>query len=242
MKKLYFTFLFTLCIALGFSKNNTDDIITELGKVRHHVDAGEASFNLEDLKYHSKKALLAIKTVKGNLDIEKCEKTFEVSVRISDLLDSALISEELVEGQRYLNTSKSLITKAFYEFEICSSIDHADLALNNLEQQQTQLKQQQLELERQAAQIKKQLEEQKQKEINLKKEAYINSNEKALQKTINAYNETLKACGCNQSVTSTNTNNLASKNNSIEQIKAFYIEKMLSISQVYQSKLSACKN
>ena len=93
MKKLYFTFLFTLCIAFGFSKNNTDDIITELGKVRHHVDAGEASFNLEDLKYHSKKALLAIKTVKVTLDIEKCKKTFEVSVKISDLLDSALISE-----------------------------------------------------------------------------------------------------------------------------------------------------
>ncbi|WP_044399180.1 hypothetical protein [Lacinutrix sp. Hel_I_90] len=250
MKQGYLLFfLFTFIFNATYSQqSNTKNVRFNLGVVSKNVTAGIESYNLEDLKYHARICKDAIEVVEKLVVEEQCFNTLDLSNSIAIYLETALLAEELVTARTYLSKTENLILKAFYEYDICTTKEvssepsnYGENALNELQQQQADLKAQQAELEQKAKDIKLQLAEQEKKESLLKKQQFITSNERAITSSITAYNDLLKSCDCQSTISysSESASVLTAKN--LQEIKTYYLDMSISISQDYTSKLKACK-
>jgi len=248
MKKIYFLFFLSALFLNNVSsqKANNEDIHFNLGKVQKNVTSGIKSYNLEDLKHHVKYSKTAINNVIRGIKSTECSNALELSDEISTLLDTALLSEELSTGRYYLKMIQDLINKVFYEYESCTIKDDTTNSSNNslayIEEEQSDLELQQIALEKKAAEIKQMLAEQRLKQVNLEKNKFIESNEKAIKSNIKAYNDLLKACNCNATITNTNESTISLKSKDLEEIRTHYIDKTIRISENYLAELNGCKN
>ncbi|MEO8932919.1 MAG: hypothetical protein ABI295_01325 [Xanthomarina sp.] len=250
MKQAYLLFfLFTFIFNTTYSQqSNTKSLLYNLGEVRVNVTAGVKSYNLESLKYHARISKDAIEIVQKLAKTEQCRNVLDLSNSINIYLETALSAEDLFSGRTYLNKTEDLIPKAFYEYDICNSgqantasDDSGQNALNTLQQQQANLKAQQAALEQQAKDIKLQLAEQEKRESLLKKEQFIALNEKTITIKVIAYNDVLKSCDCQDTVSysSESVSFLSAK--SFQDIKMHYLNTIISISENYTNKIKACK-
>lgn len=250
MKQAYLLFfLFTFIFNTSYSQqSNTKNLRFNLGEVSLNVTSGIKAYTLEDVKYHARICKKAIEIVKKLAEAEECYNTLDLSKTIAIYLDSALLAEELVTARTFLSKTEDLIAKAFYEYEICKrgeantkSSAYGENALSALQQQQADLKAQQAALEQKAKDIKLQLAEQEKKESLLKKEQFIAANEIAITSSINAYNEVLKLCDCKDTIlyNSESVSVISSKN--FQDIKMYYLDINIKISENYTNKLKACK-
>lgn len=250
MKQVYLlSFLFTFIFNTANSQHsNTKNLLYNLGEVRINVTAGIKSYNLESLKYHARISKEAIEIVQKLAKAEQCRNVLDLSNSINIYLETALSAESLFSGRTYLNKTEDLIPKAFYEYDLCTSkgantasSDNGHNALNTLQQQQADLKAQQAALEQKAKDIKLQLAEQEKRESLLKKEQFIASNENAITIKISAYNDVLRSCDCQDTVSysSESVSFLSAKN--FQDIKMHYLNTIISISENYTNKIKACK-
>lgn len=251
MKKNYLFFLFAFLVSFSYSQmSSSEDIQSELGIVSSNVASGEKAIYIEDLKHHIKLSKAAIKNVINNLKASNCKEALELCNEISGILDSAEFSNDLKGGRAYLTNVKPLIVKAFYQYDICTinetnystDSNSNNEALTNLQQQQSDLKQQQIQLEKKAEEIKRKLAEQQTKESQLKKQKFIALNEKATATNLKAYNDLLKACNCNTSIYDNRVPSTDLSSKSIDDIKTYFLNKVIRISESYIDKLNLCKN
>jgi len=251
MKKNYFFFLFALLCVLSYGQGKSSDIESNLSEVSINITSGNDTYNKEDLHYHAQRASIALRKVIESLEASRsCDKALELSNQIIGLLDVALIADNHGDGLINISECKELITKTFYEYDLCSmngstsSISTTtNAALTDLEQQQNNLKLQQQQLEQQAKEIKRKLAAQKEKEAHLLKQNFINANKKGLASNIKAYNDQLKACDCNETMFSSSADDLTQLNSkSMAEIKAYYLDKTIAVTQKYITNLNSCKN
>lgn len=252
MKKYYLlSFVFILFFNTIHSQQSNDkDVHFNLSKVSKNITLGIKSYNVEDLKYHARISKKAIEIVERLVESEQCYTTQDLAGSIAIYLETALLAEELVTARTYLNKTEDLIIKAFYEYDTCSAAGGEDnnsntavddTALTDLQKQQAELKAQQLALEQKAKAIKEQLAEQEEKESLLKKEQFIALNEKSITENIRVYNELLKACDCEASISNTSENISDMSTKKILQIRTHYLDKAIKISQNYITVLNDCK-
>jgi hypothetical protein len=251
MKQAYLLFfLFTFIFTTAHSQqSNTKNVRYNLGEVSKNVTSGIESYNLEDLKYHARICKESIEVVEKLVEAEQCYNTLDLSNSIAIYLETALLAEELVTARTYLNKTEELILKAFYEYDICKSefsnaksSKYGENALNTLQQKQADLKARQAGLEQQAKDIELQLAEQEKRESLLKKQQFIVSNERAITRNINTYNDVLKSCDCQDTMSyaSESVSVISAKN--FQDIRMHYLDTIIGISENYTSKLKACKN
>ncbi|WP_028606996.1 hypothetical protein [uncultured Olleya sp.] len=253
MKKNYFTIL--LCIIalqLTHAKNYvTGDVHTNLGIVSKNLTAGIESYNLAGLQYHADLCKKAIENVKTSLQDSDCTKALDLSRSISTYMDTALLADDLASGRTYLQMAEKLILDIFYEYDVCTSsettattdveTDKGGSALSQLEQQQAQLKQQQAALEQQANALKQQLADQKAKKAQLEKEQFIIKQNQAIANNVSSYNNLLQSCNCNTTVNDNTGSTMDATTATIPEIKSYYLEKAVKITQQYLEKLKTCK-
>ncbi|WP_299889335.1 hypothetical protein [uncultured Lacinutrix sp.] len=249
MKKNYFLFFLFIFLIINITfgqHSNAKDVSLNLSKVSKNVTEGIKSYNLEDLKYHAKISKKAIHIVERLLEKEQCYNAADLSNSISIYLETAILAEELVNARTYLTKTEDLIIKAFYEYDICSTEESDNnnnnnnnntTALSDLEQQQLDLKTQQAALEQKAKEIKLQLANQEVK----KKDLFIAENTKAISENIKAYNNLLKSCNCEESISTVGINKANLITKSLEQIRTYYLDEIINISEIYLTKLKSCK-
>lgn len=251
MKKKYL--LLVLSIIFLNTTNATvyqqGDVHTNLRIVSKNITEGIKSYNFEGLKYHARIAKKSIETTKSLLESTDCTTTYDLAQSISTYLDTALLGDDLAAGRSYLYMAEELIDKTFYEYEVCTTASDDTSAvsdgntneLSQLEQQQADLKRQQAELEQKANDLKRKLEEQKVKASLLEKEVFMTQQDKAIAKNITSYNELLKNCNCNATITDTPDDKTALSSKSIEQLRSYYLDKIIRITENYLQQLNSCK-
>lgn len=244
MKKNYLIFLLTIVFAQSYGQEKSIDIQSDLAEVSINIESGDDTYNLKDLLYHAQRASVAINKVVSSLEFSStCNNALNLSNEISGLLDAALISDNHGDGRINISQCKELITKTFYEFDVCSIKGNGNEALSELEHQQSNLRLQQIELELRAKEIQRQLAEKKAKESSLIKQNFINSNKKIFISNVKSYNDQLNACECNISVSNNKFDNLTELNSkSLAEIKAYYLDKTIAITKIYLDNLNSCKN
>ncbi|WP_452231806.1 hypothetical protein [Lacinutrix sp. MEBiC02595] len=251
MKKQYLLFLlpiiFLNTITAKISKSGNGD--TNLGIVTKNIDAGIKAYNIIDLKYHADLSKQAIESVIEALEATDCTSALDLSISISTYLDTALLADDLASGRTYLYMAEELIVKTFYEYELCNTLtkenneltQNSNNQLSDLEQQQAKLKQQQAELEQQANEIKRKLAEQQVKKSLLEKEQFITLQDKTIVENIKNYNDLLKTCDCNTTVNNSTENKITLSSKTIEELKAYYLNKIIRITENHLQLLNTCK-
>lgn len=246
MKKNYLLFLFAIIFIKSYGQEPaSNDIHSNLAEASMNITSGSETFNLEDLKYHAKRSLNAINQARKQLNSTSCSKVLELSNEIAGLLDGAILSEDHNEGLSYITLTRDLILQAFYEYDVCAvkgSSSGENEALTELQQQKSNLKLQQIELELKAKEIERQLAEQEEKETFLKKQKFIDLNEKVIASNLKAYNDLLTACDCNTAVSTKTGNSSELTSKSLNEIRTHYLNKVITISESYLDKLNLCKN
>ncbi|MGC1631688.1 MAG: hypothetical protein WA749_06210 [Gelidibacter sp.] len=250
MKQAYLLFfLLTLIFNTTYSQQSKDkDVLYNLGEVNLNVKSGIKSYNLESLIYHATFSKEAIEVVQKLLRAEKCRNALDLANSINIFLETALSAKDLFSGRTYLNKTEDLILKVYSEYDLCNnggsitaSSATGENALNRLQQQQADLKAQQAALEKKANDIKLQLAEQEKKESLLRKEQFINLNEKAIANHISAYNDVLESCDCKDTIlyASESVSVLSAK--TFQDIRLYYLDTIIKLSDSYTNKLKACE-
>ena len=247
MKLNHITYLCLLATILSFSqsenpKNFSENINLDLANVNSNLDSGIESFDMESFLYNAREAQKLITKVYNSLKQGQCNKAIDLVYEIKAEIEASLRTDEHVHGKMYLGKAKNLMNETFYEYEICVTNGSSDVALTELEQRKQQLKLQQLELEREELEIQKRLASQKQQEQIIRKKQFIGANVAAFEKTIEAYNNFLKACNCGTKMEEEieSTDNLTDK--SLSQIKIHFLEKTKLITNDYMATLDNCDN
>ena len=225
------------------------DVHTNLRIVSKNITEGIKSYNFEGLKYHARLAKKSIETTKSLLESTDCTATYDLSQSISTYLDTALLGDDLAAGRSYLYMAEELIDKTFYEYEVCTTVQDdvsetssgSNNELSQLEQQQADLKRQQAELEQKANDLKRKLEEQKVKESILEKEVFMTQQDKTIAANIKGYNDLLKNCNCNATVSTTSEDKTTLTSKSIEELKSYYLDKIIRTTENYLQLLHSCK-
>lgn len=248
MKQTYlFIFLCTVIFNTSFSQQASNkNVIFNLTEVRQNVKDGLIAYNLEGLLYHARLSKEAINKAQELLEKENCKKTLTLANSMAIFLETATTAEDLVTGRNFLRKTENLIGNAFFEYELCKSAsitvkDESQDALKTLKQQQDELKARQAELEQKARDIKLQLAEQEKQESLLKKQEFIAANESAVSNKVNAYNDVLKSCGCNDSMIYNPQGVSLLSAKSFQEIKSYYLDLVIGISENYTAKLKTCK-
>ncbi len=244
MKKNYLFFLLLLVFAQSYGQEKSTDIESDLADVSINITSGNDTYNLEDLLHHAQRASDALNKVIASLEASSnCNKALNLANEISGLLDAALVSDNHGDGRINISECKDLITQTFYEYDFCAMKGNGNEALSELEQQQSNLRLQQIELELKAKEIKRQLAEQKEKESYLVKQKLIDANKKVFVSNVKAYNDQLKACECNTTMSNNIVDDLTTlSSKSLAEIKAYYLDKTITVTQTYLENLNKCKN
>lgn len=233
--------IFMICLSYG---QQTD---LALSKYSRNTDLAIKAFSLENLKYYAKISKKHIEIAMASDDINNCYTAYDLAESAQIHLETALGNNDFATAQSHLMKVKELTMEIYNAYNRCSLDEETEektatlpntTELSALEQ----LKKQQAELKLKEEAIKKQLKQQEQKQLQLQKKNFVTANESALKNNIKSYNSALKACNCQATITFKNTiGNLNISEKTIKDLKAFYLQKSIALSQNYLNLLNACK-
>ena len=243
MLKNYLLILFSFL----FLQTHAQDVHVTLGKFSRNAAFGSKAFNLKNVKYYANLSKKAIDEVIQNQDFMNCNNAYDLSQTAIIHLESALLNDDFATAKSHLYKVEEITSEIFNEYNLCTIKNDTEFttsensSLSDIERQQERLKQQQIELVRQEKELRLKLEAQKNKKLELEKQNFINNNQKALTEHIRTYNTSLKACDCNSTITGEDfaTSDLLAKD--IDELKVFYINKTMELTQHYITLLGNCK-
>ncbi|WP_179346300.1 hypothetical protein [Winogradskyella ursingii] len=250
MKKHYFLLLLFCFI---FTKVNAQDIYPNLVKANRNITAGLKAYNIKSLQYHAKISKLSIDSSIQELTNEDCQKASDLSTSITIRLESALLAQDFATAEAHLVVCEELISKLFYEFNLCATNDSAkntntELAKNNetelskLEMEQAKLLEEQSKLKEKERKIEAQLAQQKSKQKQQLKANFIKLNKETIISNIESYNASLKACDCNRNLDITFDGSQDFSNLEFEAIKSYFLDENIKLTKAYTSLLKDCKS
>lgn len=243
MKTRLFLFL-SLFLALNLT---AQDAYYNMVKASGNISDAAEAFNLKNLKYHAKIAKAANEVAISELKSTDCANVQDLSVSIAIHLETALVETDFATAKAHMITSKDLLVKLFYQYDVCSTktndetITESDDDLSDLEKQQKLLQEQQAELERKNKEIQQKLAEQKLKEAEELKNQFITKNKSAISQNVINYNTSLQLCNCkNENINVVYEKDLSALD--MGALKTFFLEKAIKVSENYISLLKDCKS
>ncbi|WP_157515089.1 hypothetical protein [Gaetbulibacter saemankumensis] len=212
-------------------------------------DSYEAN-NISHLKYYAHKSLENFEKAKQKLKDCGCETAHELAFNSIELLAKVDAAETYEDGRFFVKRAKELAKNSIIELDKFNvavanntpteSINEDTNDLATLESEQLKLEQQQKALQQKALEIQRKLEAQNAKALELKKEKLIQDYESVILLNINAYNNALKTCNCTNDSMGSNDSGSISTDNSLEEIKSFYILRLKALANKYINSLNIC--
>lgn len=240
MKSTY-TFLFSFfTFSFLFAQNFCTDADSNLIYAYSNVKDAYESNNLDHLKYYSEKSLKSFEQAKINLKKCGCETAYEMAYDGAELLAKVENAETFEDGRFFVKRAREIAQRTITTLNEFTATDGANKAdeLNVLQIEKERLEQQQLALKQKEKELTKKLAEQKLKANTIEKEKLIEKYEDALSLNIETYNELLKRCGSNSTVTVSNKSKDELLNEEIEDIKAYFIENINKVTHSYLAELN----
>lgn len=240
MKSTY-TFLFSFfTFSFLFAQNFCTDADSNLIYAYSNVKDAYESNNLDHLKYYSEKSLKSFEQAKINLKKCGCETAYEMAYDGAELLAKVENAETFEDGRFFVKRAREIAQRTITTLNEFTATDGANKAdeLNVLQIEKERLEQQQLVLKQKEKELTKKLAEQKLKANTIEKEKLIEKYEDALSLNIETYNELLKRCGSNSTVTVSNKSKDELLNEEIEDIKAYFIENINKVTHSYLAELN----
>lgn len=245
MKKNYlFVLFFIFCLNFQGQTNCSEadpDILYAYSDVKDSYESN----NISHLKEYAYKSLKAFERAKPKLLNCGCEASYNLAYDAAELLAKVDATETYEDGRFYVKRARDIAKQSLIELEKCTastqeenSSNHGD-ELASLKDEQAKLKQQQMELKLKEQEIKLKLEEQNKKELQLKKEKLISQYDSVISTNVKSYNNALELCNCNHEKL-TVKNNSGSTSQSIEDIKAHYLNSLKLLAKTYLSYLDTC--
>lgn len=242
MKNSYFFLLFFIVYIQSIAQTKCSSAQSDLNYAYSHIKSAYESNNLTHLKYYGKRSFDAFERSKKALENCNCMQAYNYSYDASSLLTKLVESETYEDGRFYIKRTRELAKKAIQELDLCSKLTAEDEALAELEYERQTLEEQQKQLKLKEAKIKQLLVDKENRELRLKKETLITTNQQAISSNINAFNDMLTACECDARifVDSLSTENLLSKN--LNEIKSYYLRSIRKVTQDYITSLNQCNS
>lgn len=233
---LFSFFTFSFLFAQNFCTDADSNLIYAYSNVK---DAYESN-NLDHLKYYSEKSLKSFEQAKINLKKCGCETAYEMAYDGAELLAKVENAETFEDGRFFVKRAREIAQRTITTLNEFTATDGANKAdeLNVLQIEKERLEQQQLVLKQKEKELTKKLAEQKLKANTIEKEKLIEKYEDALSLNIETYNELLKRCGSNSTVTVSNKSKDELLNEEIEDIKAYFIENINKVTHSYLAELN----
>lgn len=245
-------YIFMLCVVVLFNVDaqtaNCNDANSYLVNAYSHVKSSYKSNNISHLKYYANRSVEAFKLAKKDLVDCDCKKALENANKAIDLLVKVKNQDTFEDGRFFVKRAKSIAQQSVIEIDKCSvatyNYENEEVItdnnqLNDLQKEQLKLKQQQEALKRKEAEIKAKLAQQQEKESELKKKTLIDSFEKTIAKNLKIYNESLKICGCTQTIKpNTVSENLTQQ--TVDAINTFYKNELKVLAKKYLEQLDLC--
>lgn len=241
MKKNYIFLLLTIASIQVKAQTNCLDAHQDLVYAYSHVKSAYDSNNKTHLKHFSERSLESFENTKRILKDCECPDAYNLAYDATELLSKVSATETFEDGRFYVKRARDIAKEAINALEICTKTSNQDDELAELQNEKLKLEQQRIELKVKEEKIKLKLAEQEQKEMRLKKEELISTNELALSTNIAAYNDMLSACGCSPDVSNTYTTNTDLASKSISAIKTYYITTAKNLASNYLNKLNQCR-
>ncbi|HMC01877.1 MAG TPA: hypothetical protein VKN14_12650 [Flavobacteriaceae bacterium] len=249
MKKRSLFFLLVTFYLQTYSQTNCSNANSDVVYAYSHVKSAYESNNIDHLKYWSNRSMEAFIRTKSKLETCGCEKSYNYTYDIVELLSNVEGSETYEDGRFYVKRARDLARKAINELELCTELETSSTQNNSIEEEslsdlkseQQKLEQQQLKLKLKEEEIKRKLAEQKTKELTFKKEQIIDKNEIAISSNIKAYNNLLTVLDCNTQV-NLNYSETVNKDQDIKEIKSHYLNVVKEITTSYLKQLDKCSS
>ncbi len=223
-----------------FAQSSCSDAQSDVIYAYSHVKTAYDSNNLTHLKQYSVRSYEAFERAKSKLSSCNCEDSYNAAYDGAEALNRVADAETFEDGRFYVKRARELAKESIEALEVCTKMSNENLALVELQQEQFKLKQQQIELQLKEEQIKQMLVDKEEKENQIKKEQLIETNEDALQASINAFNEVLEACGCSSRMSKTQADKTNLYTSSINHIKTFYLNTVKQVTSNYLTILNQC--
>lgn len=251
-KTLLLCFLITSLVIN--SQTPCDDANAYLANAYSHVKDAYDSNNISHLKYFSNRSVESLKLSKKTLGSCDCQTALDLADKSIELLVKVEHVKTFEDGRFYVKRARDISKESVIESDKCYAgvyknsddnvvVDSSNTnkELTELQNEQLKIKQLQESLKLKEEQIKAKLAFQKEKELTNKKEQLIVSYTNALSSNIKTFNESLKACECNNKTieNSENLKNVSTK--SIEDIRNFYMQNIKTLATEYLSKLNSCQ-
>ena len=242
MKNSYFFLLFLFTFFQSVSQTKCSDAQSDLNYAYSHVKSAYDSNNLTHIKYYGKRSFDAFERAKEELEDCNCKEAYDHAYEGNKLLSKLFKTETYEDGRFYVKRTREIARKAIEELEICSKLTYEDEALAELEYERLQLEKQQLELKQKEAQIQRLLADKENRELRIKKEKLIYANDQAVSSNINAYNDMLIACECNERVANITLNNKNLLSKDLSEIKSYYLSTIKQATMDYLTSLNQCNS
>jgi len=120
--KSFFFFLISFYLQ-SHSQTNCSDANSDVVYAYSHVKTAYASNNLDHLKYWSNRSLEAFIRTKAKLESCGCEKAYNYSYDIVELLSNVESSKTNEDGRFYVKRARDLAREAINELELCTELE-----------------------------------------------------------------------------------------------------------------------
>ena len=125
IKPLYFV-LFVFYFQ-SHSQASCSDANSDVIYAYSHIKAAYESNNLDHLKYWSNRCLEVFEKAKDKLESCGCEKAYNHTLDIVELLSNVEYSETNEDGRFYVKRARDLAKEAINEFELCTELEAATI-------------------------------------------------------------------------------------------------------------------
>lgn len=249
MKKFHILAILIFTSINCFSQTNCSNAQAHIFYAFNNAKDGLDSNNLTDVKYYGKKTLESFKNVQSVLGTCDCENVENFTYESIQKLSKVAGTEKMSDAKYYVAKAKEYAQKIITILDYCTVSGDSSIRveinqdLGDLKKEQLKLNQQQEALLVQQEKLKIQLEKQKKEALYIEKQQLIITADMAISKNIEAYNDVLKACQCNNSIPITSikqNNELISK--SVDEIKTYYINSIKDLTSNYMTMLNTCDN
>jgi hypothetical protein len=236
MKKQYVFILFFLIFLKFQCQTNCSQADSDIIYAYSDVKTSYEANNISHLKEYAYRSLKAFERAKPKLKDCGCEASYNNAYDAAELLAKVEDAETFEDGRFFVKRARDIAKQCIIELDKCTAAEQVqqpdvnsddnnnDLA--QLQNQQAKLKQQQMELKLKEQEIKLKLAEQKEKELTLQKEQLISQYNTAISSSVKNYNDLLKMCGCNHTMSNPNNNSNTLTSKSIEEIKIYYLNNL----------------
>ncbi len=250
MKKISLFFLVFIVITKIQAQNSPCvDADSNLIYAYSNVKDSYESNNIQHLKYYADKSLISFEAAKVNLKKCGCDSASELAYNAKELMKKVEGASTFEDGRFFVKRAKEITQNAITELNKCTIPnnktekvanveDKSHNDLKALQQEKEKLEQQQLALKLKEEEILKKLDDQKNKELVLQKEALIKEYKSALNTNITSCNNVLKIHGSSSVLALYDKNDVALLSESIETIKAHFLNITKEKSTEFTEKLN----